>query len=118
MTDFSRMSIVARLNLTEPIDICVAPIQLTRTGASPVCSSFFLHLDSDRSTHLTDRLLMPVFGTGAIRDMFPAMEDIVSQLVTKWERFATFVQRWKPYTKVLVGLVLTISSIPARTTPS
>lgn len=30
---------------------------------------------------------MPVFGMGAIRDMFPAMEDVVSQLVTKWERF-------------------------------
>ena len=36
---------------------------------------------------------MPVFGTVAIRDMFPAMEDIVSQLVTKWERFVTFLQR-------------------------
>ena len=33
-----------------------------------------------------DRLLMPVFGAGAVRDMFPSMEDIISQLVTKWER--------------------------------
>lgn len=33
-----------------------------------------------------DRLLMPVFGAAAIRDMFPAMEDIISQLVMKWER--------------------------------
>ena len=29
---------------------------------------------------------MPVFGAAAIRDMFPAMEDIISQLVAKWER--------------------------------
>jgi len=61
---------------------------------------------------------MPVFGTGAIRDMFPAMEDIVSQLVTKWERFAAFIQRWKAYTQVPVGSVLIISSILARITPS
>jgi cytochrome P450 len=35
---------------------------------------------------LPDRLLMPVFGAAAIRDMFPAMEDVISQLVAKWER--------------------------------
>ena len=29
---------------------------------------------------------MPVFGAAAIRDMFPAMEDVISQLVVKWER--------------------------------
>ena len=31
---------------------------------------------------------MPVFGAGAVRDMFSSMEDIISQLVTKWERYA------------------------------
>jgi len=35
---------------------------------------------------LPDRLLMPVFGAAAVRDMFSAMEDIISQLVDKWER--------------------------------
>ena len=45
---------------------------------------------------------MPVFGTGAIRDMFPAMEDIVSQLVTKWERFATVARPWKAQAKASV----------------
>jgi cytochrome P450/NADPH-cytochrome P450 reductase len=30
---------------------------------------------------------MPVFGAAAVRNMFPAMEDIISQLVAKWERF-------------------------------
>ena len=34
----------------------------------------------------SDRLLMPVFGVAAVRDMFPAMEDVISQLVDKWER--------------------------------
>ena len=29
---------------------------------------------------------MPVFGAAAVRNMFPAMEDIISQLVAKWER--------------------------------
>jgi hypothetical protein len=33
-----------------------------------------------------DRLLMPVFGATAVRDMFPAMEDVIYQLVDKWER--------------------------------
>ena len=32
---------------------------------------------------------MPVFGATAIRDMFPAMEDVISQLVAKWERYAS-----------------------------
>ena len=36
---------------------------------------------------LPDRLLMPVFGTATIREMFPAMEDVISQLVAKWERW-------------------------------
>ena len=34
-----------------------------------------------------DRLLMPAFGTAAIRDMFDDMVDIASQLVLKWERY-------------------------------
>ena len=37
-------------------------------------------------TRFLDRMLMPVFGAAAIRDMFPAMEDVISQLVDKWER--------------------------------
>ena len=49
-----------------------------------------------------DRLLMPVFGTGAIRDMFPAMEDIVSQLVTKWERFAAFILHCRTWANISV----------------
>ena len=74
------------------IYIHIGPTRQTRTGVSLVSSPFYPYCNDDRSFHPTDRLLMPVFGTGAIRDMFPAMEDIVSQLVTKWERFATFIR--------------------------
>ncbi|MEW2571823.1 cytochrome P450 [Streptomyces sp. NPDC047070] len=33
------------------------------------------------------RLLMPAFGTLAMKDYFPAMLDIAEQLFTRWERF-------------------------------
>lgn len=36
---------------------------------------------------IAHRLLMPAFGTASIRDMFPDMLDLASQLVLKWERF-------------------------------
>ena len=35
---------------------------------------------------MTDRLLMPCFGTVSIYNMFDDMMDIVHQLVLKWER--------------------------------
>jgi cytochrome P450 / NADPH-cytochrome P450 reductase len=34
----------------------------------------------------TDRLLMPAFGTVALRGMFDDMMDVCSQLLLKWER--------------------------------
>ena len=37
---------------------------------------------------LAHKILMPAFGPKAIRDMFPAMVDISSQLILRWERFA------------------------------
>ncbi|KAF9812238.1 hypothetical protein IEO21_06278 [Rhodonia placenta] len=36
---------------------------------------------------IAHRLLMPAFGTAAIRGMFDDMMDIASQLIMKWERF-------------------------------
>ena len=33
------------------------------------------------------RILMPVFGPAAMRDMFDGMHDIADQLLTRWERF-------------------------------
>ena len=34
----------------------------------------------------SDRLLMPCFSTANVLNMFDDMNDIVSQLVLKWER--------------------------------
>ena len=36
---------------------------------------------------ITHRILMPVFGPAAMRDMFDGMHDIADQLLTRWERF-------------------------------
>ena len=87
--------------LTAPIDIYIGPTQQIRIGALPVRSVSCLYFNNDRQIHFTDRLLMPAFGTGAIYDMFPAMEDIVSQLVTKWERYVAFIQRLQARAKIL-----------------
>ncbi|TFY58023.1 hypothetical protein EVJ58_g6664 [Rhodofomes roseus] len=38
-----------------------------------------------------DRLLMPAFGTAAVREMYDDMYDIAEQLVLKWERFGPSV---------------------------
>ena len=37
---------------------------------------------------LAHKILLPALGPNAIRDMFPEMMDIVSQLILRWERFA------------------------------
>ncbi|CAF3298666.1 unnamed protein product [Rotaria sp. Silwood2] len=37
---------------------------------------------------LAHKILMPAFGPQAIHGMFPAMMDICSQLILRWERFA------------------------------
>lgn len=57
----------------------------SQTGASHVCRlrSFS---DTCYITPRADRLLMPAFGTASIRDMFPDMLDLASQLTLKWER--------------------------------
>ena len=36
---------------------------------------------------LAHQILMPAFGPQAIRDMFPSMIDIASQLILRWQRF-------------------------------
>ncbi|CAF1148728.1 unnamed protein product [Rotaria sordida] len=43
---------------------------------------------SELNWKLAHKILMPAFGPQAIRDMFPAMMDILSQLILRWERFA------------------------------
>ncbi|CAF0826230.1 unnamed protein product [Adineta steineri] len=43
---------------------------------------------SEPNWKLAHKILMPAFGPQAIRDMFPAMMDICTQLILRWERFA------------------------------
>ena len=43
---------------------------------------------SEPNWKLAHKILMPAFGPQAIRGMFPAMLDISSQLILRWERFA------------------------------
>ena len=42
---------------------------------------------SELNWKLAHKVLMPAFGPQAIREMFPAMMDIASQLILRWERF-------------------------------
>ncbi|CAF1180573.1 unnamed protein product [Rotaria sp. Silwood1] len=43
---------------------------------------------SEPNWKLAHNILIPAFGAQAIRNMFPEMMDIVSQLILRWERFA------------------------------
>ncbi|CAF0767035.1 unnamed protein product [Adineta steineri] len=43
---------------------------------------------SEPNWKLAHKILMPAFGPQTIRDMFPAMMDICTQLILRWERFA------------------------------
>ena len=43
---------------------------------------------SEPNWKLAHKILLPAFGPNAIRNMFPEMMDIASQLILRWERFA------------------------------
>ncbi|KAF8588667.1 fatty acid hydroxylase [Ramaria rubella] len=47
----------------------------------------FTAFHGEKNWGLAHRILMPAFGPAKIRGMFPAMTDIASQLIAKWERF-------------------------------
>ncbi|EXM18563.1 Flavoprotein pyridine nucleotide cytochrome reductase [Fusarium oxysporum f. sp. vasinfectum] len=46
----------------------------------------FTAFPDEHNWELAHRLLMPAFGPLPIKDMFPEMQDIVSQMVLKWAR--------------------------------
>ncbi|KAH7182362.1 putative P450 monooxygenase [Fusarium flagelliforme] len=46
----------------------------------------FTAIPDEHNWELAHRLLMPAFGPLPIKDMFPEMQDIVSQMVLKWAR--------------------------------
>ena len=52
------------------------------------CDGLFTAHTSELNWKLAHKILMPAFGSEAIRDMFPAMMDISSQLIRRWERFS------------------------------
>ncbi|KAF7794903.1 hypothetical protein EIP86_006046 [Pleurotus ostreatoroseus] len=60
------------------------PLVLVRNA---VGDGLFTAYKDEPNWGVAHRLLMPAFGTNAIRDMFPDMLDLASQLVLKWERF-------------------------------
>ncbi|CAF1602722.1 unnamed protein product, partial [Adineta ricciae] len=53
-----------------------------------VGDGLFTASTSEPNWKLAHKILMPAFGPHTIRDMFPAMMDISSQLILRWERFA------------------------------
>jgi hypothetical protein len=54
----------------------------------------YVHSSANRE-HFGDRLLMPAFGTIAIRDMLEEMRDISDQLLLKWERCVITIETLK-----------------------
>ncbi|KAH9922456.1 cytochrome P450 [Fomitopsis serialis] len=56
-----------------------------------VGDGLFTAQPGEENWELAHRLLMPAFGTGAIRGMFDDMYDIAMQLILKWERFGPSV---------------------------
>ena len=49
----------------------------------------FTAYDDEPNWALAHRILMPAFGALALRDMFPAMLELATQLVDRWERLGS-----------------------------
>jgi cytochrome P450/NADPH-cytochrome P450 reductase len=62
----------------------VVALQELRTATG---DGLFTAYTSELNWKLVHKILMPAFGPQAIRNMFPAMMDICSQLILRWERF-------------------------------
>ncbi|KZT69908.1 cytochrome P450 [Daedalea quercina L-15889] len=52
-----------------------------------VGDGLFTAKPGEENWELAHRILMPAFGTAAVREMFDDMHDIATQLILKWERF-------------------------------
>jgi cytochrome P450/NADPH-cytochrome P450 reductase len=62
-----------------------APVEELRNASG---DGLFTADTSEPNWKLAHKILAPAFGPQAIRDMFPSMMDICSQLILRWERFA------------------------------
>ncbi|KAL5091646.1 hypothetical protein Trisim1_002862 [Trichoderma cf. simile WF8] len=52
-----------------------------------VHDALFTARNEERNWEIAHRILMPVFGTIKIREMFPEMKDLAQQLCLKWARY-------------------------------
>lgn len=52
-----------------------------------VHDALFTARNEERNWEIAHRILMPVFGTIKIREMFPEMKDLAQQLCLKWLAF-------------------------------
>ncbi|KAI1845852.1 hypothetical protein JX266_007939 [Neoarthrinium moseri] len=52
-------------------------------------AGLFTAYPGEHSWETAHRILMPAFGPIAIKKMFPQMQDIISQLVLRWDRLGT-----------------------------
>ncbi|EHK24213.1 uncharacterized protein TRIVIDRAFT_61018 [Trichoderma virens Gv29-8] len=52
-----------------------------------VHDGLFTARNEERNWEIAHRILMPVFGTIKIREMFPEMKDLAQQLCLKWARY-------------------------------
>ncbi|KAI9067866.1 fatty acid hydroxylase [Trametes sanguinea] len=62
----------------------VGALEQIRNGMG---DALFSAYPGEENWGIAHRLLMPAFSTAKVRDMFPDMVDIASQMLTKWERF-------------------------------
>ncbi|OSC96348.1 fatty acid hydroxylase [Trametes coccinea BRFM310] len=62
----------------------VGALEQVRNGMG---DALFSAYPGEENWGIAHRLLMPAFSTAKVRDMFPDMVDIASQMLTKWERF-------------------------------
>lgn len=59
-----------------------------------VHDGLFTAKNDEHNWAIAHRILMPVFGTIKIREMFPEMKDLAEQLCLKWFVFPPFDARW------------------------
>ncbi|KAI0805964.1 cytochrome P450 [Irpex lacteus] len=82
------------VNTVELMNDCSNDRKFTKTMKGPIREirelgrdGLFTASKHDENYIIANRILLPRFGMGSIRDMFPDMMDIASQLILKWERF-------------------------------
>ncbi|KAH9209775.1 cytochrome P450 [Leptodontidium sp. 2 PMI_412] len=68
------------------VKVVTGSLERLRDG---VGDALFTAHEGEANWGIAHRILMPIFGTVKIRDMFPLMEDIADQLCLKWARYGS-----------------------------